>query len=137
MTRGVRQSRDALRDLDDIWDYIAADNVNAADRFVDLITEKFHSLARNPSIGQPRPDLQPDLRCFPVRKYVIYYREISDGIEVVRVLHGRETQLRFFAVPNRFWATALFSSQPRYRRRCSTRRIAGRSRRSAAAGIPA
>jgi toxin ParE1/3/4 len=28
------------------------------------------------------------LRSFPVGNYVIFYREVSEGIEIIRVLHG-------------------------------------------------
>ena len=45
-------------------------------------------LAKNPGIGQSRPDISPELRYFPVGNYLILYREIKDGIEIVRVVHG-------------------------------------------------
>ena len=37
-----------------------------------------------------RGDLLKNLRSFPVGNYVIFYVPISDGIEVVRVMHGRQ-----------------------------------------------
>ena len=40
------------------------------------------------TIGRMRDDLQPDLRSFAAGSYLIFYRPIDDGIEVVRVLHG-------------------------------------------------
>jgi toxin ParE1/3/4 len=47
-------------------------------------------------MGQDRSELMAGLFSFPVGNYVIYYRPIDGGIEVVRVLHGpRETQPRF------------------------------------------
>ena len=39
-------------------------------------------------LGPARPDIAPDLRYFPVRRYLILYRQITDGIEIVRVVHG-------------------------------------------------
>lgn len=45
-------------------------------------------LARNPKAGRERPDLAPRLRSFPVARYVLFYRPIDDGVEIVRVLHG-------------------------------------------------
>jgi toxin ParE1/3/4 len=36
----------------------------------------------------PANDLSPDLRSFVVGRYLIFDRPLSDGIEVVRVLHG-------------------------------------------------
>ncbi len=30
----------------------------------------------------------PDCRHFSVGQYVIYYRPVADGIELIRILHG-------------------------------------------------
>jgi toxin ParE1/3/4 len=39
-------------------------------------------------MGRARPELAPDLRSFPFGRYVIFYMPLSDGIDVVRVLHS-------------------------------------------------
>lgn len=78
----------AEEDLIEIWCYIAEDNPSAADSFLDLIEEKCNLLAESPKIGTLRSDITDNLRYFPVQKYLIFYREINDGIEVVRVVHG-------------------------------------------------
>jgi toxin ParE1/3/4 len=39
-------------------------------------------------MGRARPELAPELRSFPVKRYVLYYRPDADGIELVRVLDG-------------------------------------------------
>ena len=41
-----------------------------------------------PGMGPARPDLAPDLRYLPVASYLIFYRPITGGIEVARVIHG-------------------------------------------------
>ncbi|MGH7989069.1 MAG: type II toxin-antitoxin system RelE/ParE family toxin [Limisphaerales bacterium] len=41
-----------------------------------------------PLLGREREELLPRLRSFPVSRYVIFYRPMENGIEVVRVLHG-------------------------------------------------
>jgi len=38
--------------------------------------------------GRSRFDLSPELRGFPVGNYLVFYRPASDGIEIIRVLHG-------------------------------------------------
>jgi toxin ParE1/3/4 len=38
--------------------------------------------------GRERPELAPRLRSFPAGRYVLFYRPIGGGIEIVRVLHG-------------------------------------------------
>jgi toxin ParE1/3/4 len=82
----VRLSRPAERDLLDIGRYIARDNPDAADRFLELITEKLEMLARSPEIGRHREEVAPRLRSFPVGRYVIFYRIAEQGIEVARVV---------------------------------------------------
>lgn len=95
MPRAV-QSSQARTDLIEIGLYVARDNPAAASRLVDTIESKYEMLARAPGIGESRPELLPTLRSFTVRNYVIYYREISDGIEVVRVLHGARDAVAVF-----------------------------------------
>ena len=72
----------------DLWVYIAQDNPKAADRLLDEIKDKFGLLSEQPRLGPARPDIAPELRYVPVGRYLILYREIADGIEVVRVVHG-------------------------------------------------
>ncbi|MCI0485827.1 MAG: type II toxin-antitoxin system RelE/ParE family toxin [Blastocatellia bacterium] len=79
----------ARGDLLDIWDYVAADSLAKADRLLNTINKQCEKLARFPEMGRARDELAPSLRSFPVGKYVIFYRPIEDGVEVVRVLHGK------------------------------------------------
>lgn len=78
----------ARSDLAEIWDYIADDNERRADSFVDLIDQKFQELSRHPNMGRTRDELEEGIRSFPVGKYVIFYRIMPEGIEIIRVLHG-------------------------------------------------
>jgi len=78
----------ARGDLTEIWNYIAADNETRADAFVDLIDQKFQALSNHPNLGRSRDELEEGLRSFPVGNYVIFYRAIPAGVEIIRVLHG-------------------------------------------------
>ena len=78
----------ALADLAEIWAYIAADSPDQADAFVDLVDSKFQALSRRPGVGRRRPELSSHIRSLAVGRYVVFYRPLSRGIEVVRVLHG-------------------------------------------------
>ena len=78
----------ATQDLDDIWFYIAQDNVAAADALIDAIEQRCGILAGNPLMGRARPELAPEVRSYSVDRYVAFYRPHPDGIELVRVLHG-------------------------------------------------
>jgi toxin ParE1/3/4 len=74
--------------LIDIWAYIARDNPAAADRLLDTLDEKSLALASNPQIGMARDDIAPGVRHFPVGRYLILYRDLGDGVEIVRYVHG-------------------------------------------------
>jgi toxin ParE1/3/4 len=87
MARVVR-SAVAERDLIEIWSYIAEDNPTAADRLLDAVDAACARLAENPQLSPVRRDLAPDVRYWVVGRYLILYRMIADGIEVVRVVHG-------------------------------------------------
>ena len=78
----------AREDLDEIWDYIARDNPVVATKVVYRIRDRFEMLGRQPLLGEVCEDLQPGLRNFPVRPYVIYYCVLDDVVSIVRVLHG-------------------------------------------------
>ena len=78
----------ALQDLAEIWGYIADDSPDRADSFADLIDSKLQTLARHPGMGRLRTELAPDLRSFPIGRYVIFYLPMTNGVEIVRVLHG-------------------------------------------------
>lgn len=78
----------ARSDLDEIWAYIAADSVTAADRMMDRFQELFKMLGRQTLIGEARDDILPGVRSFPAGKYVIYYRPAGAGVQIIRVIHG-------------------------------------------------
>ncbi|UCH25835.1 MAG: type II toxin-antitoxin system RelE/ParE family toxin [Trueperaceae bacterium] len=91
-----RKSPEAEADLLRIWRYIASDSRQRATQFIDELHGVMGMLADVPGAGRPRDDLIPDLRGFPVAGYLIFYRELAGGIEVVRVLSSRRDLRRIF-----------------------------------------
>jgi len=82
-------SAEVLQDLQDIWDFIASDNVAAADRLEDEFFKAFEMLAARPRMGHTRPDLtERDVPFWPVGEYLIVYRTLETPLQVVAVLHG-------------------------------------------------
>ena len=71
-----------------MWDFIADDNPDAADHWVDQLDTQLRLLATQPLMGRARDELAPGIRSFPFGRYLVFYLPISDGIDVVRVLHG-------------------------------------------------
>ncbi|MCB1581339.1 MAG: type II toxin-antitoxin system RelE/ParE family toxin [Alphaproteobacteria bacterium] len=92
----VRRTRQADEDLIEIWVYIAQDNPLAADHWLDEIEDKFRLLSEQPRLGPARPDIAQGLRYFPVGNYLILYREMTEGVEIVRVVHGARRLSRLF-----------------------------------------
>ena len=90
MANSFRKRPQADTDLDSIWSYIAVDNVRAANEQIERIGEIFKMLVENPLAGRERPDLQRELRSFPVGNYLVFYLPLADGVEVVRVMSGRQ-----------------------------------------------
>ncbi|MCI5139350.1 MAG: type II toxin-antitoxin system RelE/ParE family toxin [Candidatus Electrothrix sp. AR1] len=82
-------SPEAVKDLEDIWLYIAQDSPDRADNFVDKLRDScMEDLALSPKIGSKRNYLSKDLLALPFKNYMIYYRCRSAQVQIVRVLHG-------------------------------------------------
>lgn len=78
----------AREDILDIAFYIAQENPEAAHRLMRKILRACDRLGASPRAGRAREELAPHLRSFPVEKYLVFYRPVRGGIEVIRVLHG-------------------------------------------------
>ena len=55
---------------------------------VRLLDERIEFLSRNNLLGRPRPELAPNVRCWNVHRFILYYRPIDDGVILLRVLHS-------------------------------------------------
>jgi toxin ParE1/3/4 len=92
----------ARHDVDEIALYIALDSLESALRFTDAAEEAFSRLADFPGAGARHPTGNPafaELRIWPIkgfRKYLVCYRPLPDGIEVLRVIHGARDVDRVF-----------------------------------------
>lgn len=89
MTRALIYSGDAEADLDDIFDFIAADNPRRARTYVEDIRKACRDLCHTPLIGIDRADLRPGLRILPLWRRVIVAYELPPGeLLVLRVFTG-------------------------------------------------
>lgn len=71
-------------DLDEIWEYIAVENVNAADRMTAAIHQALDNLVVFPNQGHRRTDLTSrPLRFIYVRDYLIVYAPDEKPLWVV------------------------------------------------------
>jgi toxin ParE1/3/4 len=84
----LRISPRAGADLIEIWSYIADNSEAHADTFIDRLYEALQVLGRQPGLGRRREELAPGMQSFPYGRYVIFYRAVTDAIEIVRISHG-------------------------------------------------
>jgi len=81
---------EALADLEEIWEFIAADSLDAADRVLEDIYIAIRSLVTFPRAGHVRSDLSArPLRFHSVRDLLIVYAPDEQPLVVVAILHGR------------------------------------------------
>jgi toxin ParE1/3/4 len=82
----VQYTEPALLDLDNIEEFIIRrSNIDIATNFINELSKTFHLLADMPHMGRARNDLQPGLRMFVHRRYVILYSEIETGVLIERI----------------------------------------------------
>ena len=84
----LRRLPRAIRDVDDIWHWIAAEDLEAAERWVRRIVEATDRLTEFPKSGAPRPELAPGARSIVIGRYLVLYRVGPDSIDIMRVVHG-------------------------------------------------
>ena len=98
----VARRRRFLTDFREIIAHLEADDPDVAIRFINRVEETVQFLERLPGVGDPAPFTDPRYRGVrrstvrKFRKHVIYYREIPDGIELLRLLHGARDIRRIF-----------------------------------------
>ncbi len=77
-----------------IWRFIAGDNPEAATQVIEAAEETFAALAANPGLGRLRKFRNARLsgirswRITGFDNYVVFYRKIPTGIQVLHVYHG-------------------------------------------------
>ena len=88
----------ARADLRQIHDYIAQDSPANALRFIERLEGRCFFLADYPYIGVSRPEFGANHRSFvvPGTRYIIVYRPIADGVEIIHVRHGSQDIRRLF-----------------------------------------
>lgn len=89
------QARD---DLQQIYDYIAQSSPANALGLIERIEERCLLLADYPYIGIARTEFGASHRSFavPGTRYIIVYRPIDDGVEIIHVRHGSQDLHRLF-----------------------------------------
>lgn len=85
-----RLSPRAQKEIADIWsDTVEHWGVPRAERYVRQIAASIELVAENPAIARACDEIRPGYRKFPSGSHMLFIRVRRDGIEVVRILHGR------------------------------------------------
>jgi plasmid stabilization system protein ParE len=93
--RQVVYRQKALADIDAALDYSEAEwGLAQRHRYEDIIAEAAEALARNPFVGRPRPELDPEARSLFIKRpgknasHILYYFVGADeNVYVIRLLH--------------------------------------------------
>ena len=96
----LRFTRRAEHDLIAIWKHLARDRPLTADEVVRRINRQCHAFTTTPEMGRKRPEIAPDVRSFPVERWVIFYRIRDDEVVISRIVDGAR-DLRRVHVPKR------------------------------------
>ena len=78
----------AVQDIEEIGDYIRAENPAAARRLIAALRVRGDTSLDAPRGGAPRAELWPGLRSVAFQRYVIFYSLEGDDVRVERILHG-------------------------------------------------
>jgi plasmid stabilization system protein ParE len=93
MAASYSLTKEALNDIDSIWNFIANDKVSAANRVKSEIIKACRAVGRSPRIGSLRPEITLlPIRFLPVSRYptfVVAYRAETKPVQILAILHGK------------------------------------------------
>jgi toxin ParE1/3/4 len=85
--------------------YLAEEaGVDTAERFLTRAAESFNDLAGSPEIGSPLATRRPGTRrieevaCEGLPNFLIFYQARTDGVSIVRIIHGTQDWWQLFDV---------------------------------------
>jgi toxin ParE1/3/4 len=100
--KSLRIADAAQADLRDIKAYTEqAWGAAQARRYLDELSARFALLCKRSQLGRPRAELGTGLRSLPSGGHVIFYKDMDERIEIVRILHASMDVRRHFGVASR------------------------------------
>lgn len=89
MTPQFRLTQPAMRDIQEITDYLAQKSgFSQSETFIQKMNAQFARIVQFPRSGKPRNDLLPGSRMVSIDRYLIFYISIGEDIEILRVVNG-------------------------------------------------
>src|SRR5256885_128078 len=87
----------AHKDLQDIWEYIAAQSVDSADAVIQEIRIALDRLATLPRIGHRRRDVKDRRYLFwRANRFIIAYFRETKPLQIIRIVGGHQDFRRLF-----------------------------------------
>lgn len=83
----LRYDPRALTDLQEIFDYIAADDAAAAARVIRRIEHSIGRLEMLPYSGRPSQKKDVRILSVPSLPYIVVHRVLDDAVEILAVFH--------------------------------------------------
>ncbi len=83
-----RWTKPALRDLEEIGDFIARDNAMAAAKTVATILDQAEALATHPHLGRAGRIAGTRELVVAQTPFVVPYRVVGDDVQILAVFHG-------------------------------------------------
>jgi len=95
----ILYSRAALDDIDEIFSYIAKDNINSAEVLLQKFDKSILKLGNFPNLGSLLSEdrftlISSGYRFLVVHPYIVFYRILEDSVIIHRILHSRRDYLR-------------------------------------------
>ena len=88
----------ALLDVQRLYRFLATKNINAAKRAVKTIRKSIKMIEKQPEVGRPVEDMEPEYREWPINfgdsGYIVLYRYDGHTALIVAVRHQKETGYR-------------------------------------------
>lgn len=79
----------AVKDLNSIWVYTFDKwSEQQADKYYQSLIDFCQDIADNPKLGKNYDKIRNDIFGLKANKHVIFYRVITDCVEITRILHG-------------------------------------------------
>ena len=83
-------TEDADRDVEEILAYsVKSFGVAQTEHYFGALKECIQLLADNPNMGHSAEDILPEYLRFPHKSHIIFYKNLSSSILVVRILYER------------------------------------------------
>ncbi|RKZ58454.1 MAG: type II toxin-antitoxin system RelE/ParE family toxin [Gammaproteobacteria bacterium] len=83
-------TEDADRDVKEILAYsVKSFGVAQTENYFEALKKCIELLADNPNMGNSAEDILPEYLRFPHESHIIFYKNLSSSILVVRILHER------------------------------------------------